>query len=690
MSLTDRARAKIRAPEQLALLRQEHEIAIQTAMQNVRFLQWKQVQEATNGLLRTRATVLERFKYYLRLLNLVPDPKTAPDTFSLDPAPELTEANFEQAFDALVTSFDKVIDPLTYPQLQLAGAGSPQTESGSSSISDLYLNLEEDAELNSNLPAARDFRIAANIANAIATGLNPIPSAEAHLAFWGIGVHSRLLSGDVLAAAVRIGGDILGVKAGYEQDQGGMAARKGGHKRRTDDWMFQANVASRELMQIGRQILGSLIAEQVALHDYKVAKSQVVQAQEVETFLQGQQQTTQAGTPYSGKVTTADFYAWMQGQISNLFYQYYRFAVDTARKAERTMKRELMRPELGSTDFIQFNYWDAGHQGLLSGEALFLDVKRMEMAYHDNNKRELELTHNISLRLLDPLALLSLKITGTCSVTIPEWFFAIRCPSHYMLRIKSVAISIPCVSGPYTSVNCTLTQQKSTIRISPNLANGQYARDAANPDERFVDYFGSTDEIVTSTGNNDSGMFETKLADDRFLPFEGTGAISSWALSLPTQYPLFDYTTVTDVILQLRCTARPAGALLEKQANVELKKLLTTPSVLPLLFSLRHDLPVQWAAFEAGAANFVFDLRREHFPFMAQGHKVAVDQIVLYAASGQTIAQRTLVDAPNWTKVSSDLNGAAGVSTLTIPPDASILTSTAQDVYLLIGYHFGS
>ena len=73
----------------------------------------------------------------------------------------------------------------------------------------------------------------------------------------------------------------------------------------------------------------------------------------------------------------------MQGQLSSLYYQYYRFALDTARKAEPTMKWELMRPELDATTYIQPNYWDSGHQGLLSGEALYLDLKRMELDYHD-------------------------------------------------------------------------------------------------------------------------------------------------------------------------------------------------------------------------------------------------------------------------------------------------------------------
>ena len=87
----------------------------------------------------------------------------------------------------------------------------------------------------------------------------------------------------------------------------------------------------------------------------------------------------------------------MQGEISRLYYEYYRLAFDTARKAELTMKQELMRPELDAQDFVKFNYWDGGRKGLLSGEALHLDVKKMEMAYLENNKREYELVKHVSL-----------------------------------------------------------------------------------------------------------------------------------------------------------------------------------------------------------------------------------------------------------------------------------------------------
>ncbi len=87
------------------------------------------------------------------------------------------------------------------------------------------------------------------------------------------------------------------------------------------------------------------------------------------------------------------------------------------------------------------------------------------------------------------------------------------------------------------------------------MSNGTYGRDPANEDDRFVDSFGSVQSIVTSGGTNDSGMFETNLRDDRFLPFEGAGAVSTWSLALPSQLRAFDYMTISDVILHVRYTA---------------------------------------------------------------------------------------------------------------------------------------
>ena len=65
--------------------------------------------------------------------------------------------------------------------------------------------------------------------------------------------------------------------------------------------------------------------------------------------------------------------------------------------------------------------------------------------------------------------------------------------------------------------------------------------------------------ICTSGGQNDAGLFEVNLRDERWLPFEGQGAISTWTLTLDPRDNTFDVSTITDIILHLRYTAAPGS-----------------------------------------------------------------------------------------------------------------------------------
>jgi hypothetical protein len=637
-----------REGERLGMLRQGHEIKIQKAMQEVRYLQWGAAQNATEALLRGRDSVLERYKYYLRLQGGAPDADTTPETFEADRR-ELTEENFGDVYTALVGQYEKAIVLQDYAALKLHDEGS------------LKLHVGEHEELNKYAADAALARMLAAGVEGLTSALAAIPNINAKVALWGVGGESELTGGAFLAnigRAVSAGFNLMATGA----DRKGQSVLKtASYELRAHDRILQANLAAHELMQIGRQIISSLIAEQIARHEYESIKAQIRSAQEVATFLET-------------KFTNEELYGWMQGELSRVYYEYYRFAIDTARKAERTMKQELMRPEVDATSFIQFNYWDAGRKGLLSGDALHLDLKRMEMAYHDNNKRELEITRHVSLRQLDPLALLRLKVDGTCEVEIPEWFYDLDCPGHYMRRIKTVSLSLPAVAGAYTSVSCTLTLLRSTIRKSPLPKEGAYAR--VDNDDRFIDYFGASQSIVTSTGTNDGGLFETNLHDERFLPFEGAGAISRWRLTLPKKLRQFDYDTITDAILHVRYTARQGGETLGGMATEAVKAAFELKSSPPLLFSLRHDFPTEWASYARGTANLTVRLRREHFPYWVQGEALLIERIELYSGEALT---RTSIEAPDPTAPFGEFADVV-VST------GSLARDSEANVFMVVSY----
>lgn len=319
----------------------------------------------------------------------------------------------------------------------------------------------------------------------------------------------------------------------------------------------------------------------------------------------------------------------MSGQLSSLHFQAYRLAYDVAKRAEAALRLELADRD---TSFIQFGYWDTLKKGLLAGERLALDLKRMEAAYLARNVRDPELTRHVSLALLSPRELLRLKELGTCVIDLPEALFDLDHPGHYLRRIKSLSLTIPCVTGPYVGVPCKLTLLKSQMRMSTD--GGSRYRPTGDDDARVLRIPPPAQSLFLSSAQGDSGLFETNLRDERFLPFEGYGAVSTWQLDLPTDFRPFDYDTISDVVLHVRYTAKYGGDALKNACLGELRDALNAvrqseggATGFARLFALRYEIPDRFQAFlhAAPGANrheITMPVTMERFPFLVQDKTV--------------------------------------------------------------------
>ncbi|WP_199856607.1 Tc toxin subunit A-related protein [Nocardia suismassiliense] len=423
----------------------------------------------------------------------------------------------------------------------------------------------------------------------------------------------------------------IGTAAGILSAGAGLAATMGGYYRRGEDWAFQAGQADIEIAQYDRQVAAATLRNEVADAELANHDKQRDQAREVDQFLRG-------------KYTNRELYDWLAGQLSTSFFQTYQLAYDVAKRAERSYRHELGTED---SNFVKFGYWDSLHKGLLSGERLVADLHRMDAAFLDANARELELSKRISLAQLDGRALLALKETGRCYVTLPEALFDLDTPGHYFRRIKSLSVTVPCVAGPYTTVNLTATLTRSSVRVDPRLPEGKYARKRPGPDIRFRDFTGPVQSIVTSTGQDDTGLFETNLHDERFLPFEGAGAISEWQLSLPDEFRQFDYESITDVVLHLRYTARDGGIALGDKASAELRKAVNEwvhtggGAGMLRVFSARREFADQWQRFlatpAAGTAKATFALSKSRFPQLFRDERFSVSKPELVLVLSQDL-----------------------------------------------------
>jgi hypothetical protein len=385
--------------------------------------------------------------------------------------------------------------------------------------------------------------------------------------------------------------DVMRTVADIQSTTAAMDATQAVWQRRAVEWLHQVQTLPIEIEQIELQILGTHRRRDQALAELNNQQRQVEHATEVLEFLRD-------------KFTATELFLYLQKETAALHYRMYELAGRAVREAERSFNFEL-----GHTHrrFMPEETWDSLHAGLMAGERLEAAVQHMHKTYLDENRRELELTKHISLRLDLPAAYLRLRTTGHCEISIPEWMFDLDYPGHYMRRIKNISLTLPCVTGPYTGVHCRLTLLSSTTRTSSEVRpptwhcccdsarHSDYEPCADDP--RIARDYAARESIATSSGQNDSGLFELSFRDERYLPFEYLGAVSRWRIELPPENNYFDLNTVTDVVLNLNYTAREGGPALREAAREDARGRL--PGNATRLFDVRRDFPDVWPSLRA-------------------------------------------------------------------------------------------
>ncbi|SAL52336.1 carbohydrate-binding protein [Caballeronia cordobensis] len=431
---------------------------------------------------------------------------------------------------------------------------------------------------------------------------------------------STTYGGSNIGAALTAMGHSVGNNAATATYEGNNAAVEASFRRRDQTWVLESNIAARDIEQIDKQIAAADIRIAIAERDLDAHDKQIEQNEEMREFLTER------------KFTQEELYFWMQNELATLHLQCYQIAYQWAKQTQG-----CYRFATGTDNtFIQFGSWDSLRKGLLSGERLHLQLKQMERSYMELNRREYEVTRHVSLATVDPAALIRLRQTGQCEVSLPETLFDLDFPGHYMRRLKSVALTIPCVVGPYTGVNCTLTLLRSEIRKSPLLSSGYRRTD--DQDSRFTLDVLPTQSIATSQAQSDTGTFELNFRDERFLPFEGGGAISTWRIELQNEFRQFDYDTIADVVLHLKYTSREGGALLSHAAIKSLKDAIKDLDGEPVmrLFSLRQEYATDWYRFlddpavGPGDQSLTMSLANDRFPFAFQARKISIETISVF------------------------------------------------------------
>jgi hypothetical protein len=363
---------------------------------------------------------------------------------------------------------------------------------------------------------------------------------------------------------------------------GSLTATIAGWGRRADNWSEAAKEAGDQIDQANAQIAAGQFALQVAELNQTLHQEQIDNLQKQIDLL-------------NDKFTDDALYDWMVSSLAATYFQSYQLAVQVCKQLERCYRFEL---GVADSSFIQFGYWDSLHKGLLAGETLNHDLRRMESSYLQQNARRYELSRFVSLSQLDPLAFRLLLVSGACDFDLPESLFDHDYPGHYNRRLVRVSLTVVYPNpGKFDNVKTTLTLVANKVRTSPDATPG-YAEAPIGSDPRFVyDYAAVPQKIATGNAQDDPGLFVQAIAsnitDQRYLPFENAGAVSSWHLELPEQYNEVDLSTVGDVVLHLHYTALEGGA--DLQQAVEQNNAATAPTSGIKVFSALNDFPAPTA-----------------------------------------------------------------------------------------------
>lgn len=464
-------------------------------------------------------------------------------------------------------------------EVQATGQGLVESKNGAQARYDFYtkaiqdgLSSGEQANLDA-MAAALAFNILASIGKTASAIAYTIPQVGSPFAM----TYGGIQIGSSLAAAAEVF-EIGSLISNYVSQRSLTVA---GYDRRASDWELQQTLASQDVLQIERQIQANQIRLQIAQRELAVQLQQIDDNQVIGAFLKS-------------KFTDKELYQWMVTRLSTAYFKAYELAFDLARSAQRAYQYQIGT----NKTFIEYGYWDNLKKGLTSGESLMLALNQLDNAYLQKNSRPLEIERSIALSQIDAKALLDLKSSGECLFSFTEKMFDDDFPGQYLRRIQSLSLSLPAVLGPYQNIKAILTQLGNQVVLQPNIDAVSFLLGGTTDGELDPDVLRSNwwpnQQVALSKGVNDSGLFELNFSDSRYLPFENTGAVSTWRLSMPPQTNRFNFDSITDVIFTLRYTALDGGSKFRSEV-VRLPELTSTQGAALITFPQQY--PQDWFAF---------------------------------------------------------------------------------------------
>lgn len=377
-----------------------------------------------------------------------------------------------------------------------AKAGAESRKTHFAGLADNWMSENETASLALRTTAGI-INTSSTVPIAIAGGLDMAPNV--------FGLATGGSRWGAVSSAVAQG---LQIAAGVMEQTANIIDISESYRRRREDWLLQRDIAENEAAQLDSQI--AALREQMDMARKQLALAETEQAHAQAVYeLQSTRFTNQA------------LYNWMAGRLSSLYYQMYDAALPLCMMAKQALEKEIANDK--TAGLFTLPAWNDLYQGLLAGEALLLELQKLENLWLEEDKRGMEAVKTVSLDTLlrktnpnsgfadlvkealdengktpDPVSGVGVQLQNNIfSATLDLSVLGLDRSynqAEKTRRIKNLSVTLPALLGPYQDIEATLSLGGETVALSH--------------------------------GMDDSGLFITDLNDSRFLPFEGMDPVS--------------------------------------------------------------------------------------------------------------------------------------------------------------------
>lgn len=309
------------------------------------------------------------------------------------------------------------------------------------------------------------------------------------------------------------------------------------YERRAQEWEFELRQAEFDIKSLEFEISEADIERNAATISLDEARAHRANLEEIQNAM------------------TAGFiapptYAWLVARQALLYGAAYDAVLSVCLSAEAAWRYEI--GDYRRPGFIKTSAWSDSYKGMLAGESLLVDLQEMENAYLQCNERRLCIRKTIDLR--PPVAKDGKDNWPDIVKNMANSPFIFECkpkqfdenyPGHYLRQLKHVSISFVMASDAgrtLENISAILTQTDSTTLVEPAIDGAEYLyKSAGKAPPSIKRNLRAQQQIALSSLEADDGLgfdkrdrvYELTFHDGRYLPFEGTGAISRWQLSFP-------------------------------------------------------------------------------------------------------------------------------------------------------------